>query len=70
VKIKVFGDSHSRFFEISEKFKYHYPEYKDVFASVEAISGASATGLLRKKSTLELRQRVLGKHCINPTGAA
>ncbi len=60
-KFKVFGDSHSRYFEVNEKVKFHAPWVKKYDVEVFKIPASSVIGLGRKRSKLNVAGSIKDK---------
>ncbi|ODN70483.1 hypothetical protein [Methylobrevis pamukkalensis] len=58
-KISTFGDSHSRYFEITPQVADYLPQLKSVDVKQKQFTGSTITGFGKKKSTLNVRERIL-----------
>lgn len=67
-KICIFGDSHSRYFEVNKKLLFHAPWLKDYDIDVHKIPASSIIGLGKKRSKLNVAKEIqdhLQKNALN-----
>ena len=55
-KIQIFGDSHSRYFEVTPKLQFHAPWTRSLDVEVNKIPASTIIGLGRKRSKLNVSQ--------------
>lgn len=57
-RIQIFGDSHSRYFEITPKLQFHAPWVRGLDVEVNNMPASTIIGLGKKRSKLNVAQKI------------
>jgi hypothetical protein len=64
-KIAIYGDSHSRLFEVNTLITNLIPDLRNYSIKVKAIDGASCVGFGKRQSTLNVKNMILNDISVN-----